>query len=295
MSRQYIRQVGAPLVISVALALGACRARDNRGDTALATDTALNRDLELAGRDTSAQPALRDVPNNTAAAPTTGTSRTGATRSTTTSGNRGTTTRTPTNTSTATRTTPSGNTVTSGGTRESTTGLIPAGATINLRSGSRICTNTNKVGDRFTATVTDAVTGSNGAVIPAGATAVVEVVGLKKSENANDPITMTFRVASININGRSYPVTSEVTYAQVERVRASTKSNDAKKVIGGAVVGAAIGQILGKDTKSTVIGAATGAAAGTAVAMGTADYNGCIPDGGRISIKLNEAARVTAD
>lgn len=281
MTTKYIRQFGAPLALSVALALGACRNDDAGSDTALATDTALNRDLELAGRDTSATPALRDVPA------TTGGNRPAATTPRTTTP-RTTTPSTP-------RTTPSGNTVSRGGTTEGSTGVIAAGTTINLRSGQRVCTNTNKVGDKFTATVTDAVTGSNGAVIPAGATAVVEVVGLKKSENTNDPIVMTFRVASIQINGKNYPVTSEVTFAQVDRERSSSKSNDAKKVIGGAVVGAAIGQILGKDTKSTVIGAATGAAAGTAVAMGTADYNGCIPAGGRIAIKLNESARVTAE
>jgi len=287
MTTKYIRQFGAPLALTLALALGACRNDDAGSDTALATDTALNRDLELAGRDSTAQPQLQDVPSKSGT-----TSRPSTSRPSTS----GSTSRASTSTSRpSTSTTASGNTVTSGTSRESATGVIPAGATINLRSGSRVCTNTNKVGDRFTATVTDAVTGSNGAVIPAGATAVVEVVGLKKSENVNDPITMTFRVASININGKNYPVTSEVTYAQVERERASTKTNDAKKVIGGAVVGAAIGQILGKDTKSTVIGAATGAAAGTAVAMGTADYNGCIPSGGRIAIKLNESARVTAD
>jgi len=49
-------------------------------------------------------------------------------------------------------------------------------------SGSRICTNTNHVGDRFNATVTQAVVGSNGAVIPAGATASVEVTALKRSD-----------------------------------------------------------------------------------------------------------------
>jgi hypothetical protein len=58
------------------------------------------------------------------------------------------------------------------------------------------------------------------------------------------------------------------------------------------VVGAILGQVIGKNTKSTVIGAATGAAAGTAVAMGTANYEGCVPNGGNIKIKLTDAATI---
>jgi hypothetical protein len=60
------------------------------------------------------------------------------------------------------------------------------------------------------------------------------------------------------------------------------------------VAGAILGQVLGKDTKSTVIGAATGAAAGTAIAMGTRDHAGFIPVGGIIAIRLNAPARVAA-
>ena len=48
-----------------------------------------------------------------------------------------------------------------------------------------------------------------------------------------------------------------------------------------------LGQVLGKNTKSTVAGAAIGAAAGTAVAMGTADVDAVIPSGGRVTVRLD--------
>src|SRR5207237_9592335 len=77
----------------------------------------------------------------------------------------------------------SGNTVprTSGGTA-ARFGTIPAGATLALASNEKVCTNTFKVGQHFTASVTNAVSGSNGAVIPAGATANGEVTDMKRSE-----------------------------------------------------------------------------------------------------------------
>src|SRR6266478_4922080 len=237
---QYIPRFSASLALSLALFAGACSKKD---DTA-AADSALNKDIQLANRDTSAQPALTDVPAGTAAnpAPSTTTKTTTTTRSTT---------RTPTTTTKkpTTSVTSSGNTVTrnSAGTGAKV-GTIPAGATLNLASGSKVCTNTNHVGDRFSASVTNAVTGSNGAVIPAGATATVEVTDLKRSENANDNVVMGFRVVSVNFRGHS--------------------------------------------TKATVIGGAVGAAAGAGAAAATANYEGCVNSGSRITATLNSSTQV---
>jgi uncharacterized membrane protein len=74
--------------------------------------------------------------------------------------------------------------------------------------------------------------------------------------------------------------------ANIETVRARTTGDQAKKVAAGAAVGAIAGQLLGKKTKSTVVGAAVGAAAGGAVAAGTADWNGCLAQGGRVTVTL---------
>jgi hypothetical protein len=172
--------------------------------------------------------------------------------------------------------------------------MIASGTTLTLASGQKVCTNTNKVGDRFTATLNESVTGTNGAVIPAGATAVIEVTKLKRSENANDNIEMGFAVRSVSFGGNTYNVDADVTSASVDRVRGATKGDDAKKVIGGAVIGAVIGQVIGKDTKGTVIGAATGAAAGTAAAAATANFDGCVNNGGRIVITLTSPLTVKA-
>ena len=46
------------------------------------------------------------------------------------------------------------------------------------------------MGDHVTATLDNAVSGTNGAVIPAGATVNLTVTQLKRSENANDPVVM---------------------------------------------------------------------------------------------------------
>lgn len=278
---QYIPRMKASLLLSLALFAGACAKSDNTA----AADSALNKDIQLANRDTAAQPALTDVPAGTTTNPAPATTTKTTTRTTTT--------RTPTTTTKKPAVTSSGNTVTrtNAGTA-ARVGTIPAGATLNVASGSKICTNTSKVGERFTATVTDPVVGSNGAVIPAGATANVEVTELKRSENANDNVVMGFRIVSVSFGGHTYPVSATTNYAQVSKVKNQPKGKDVQKVIGGAAIGAIAGQILGKSTKATVIGGAVGAAAGAGAAAATANYEGCVNSGGRITATLNSSTQV---
>jgi hypothetical protein len=276
---KYIRLFAAPLALSLALVAGGCSSKDNANDT-LAADTSLNNDLKLANSD-SANPQLNDVAKGTTTTPT-------ATKKTTGGG-------TGSKTTVASKT-PAGNTVTK--TPAGSAGVIrsiPSGSTVTLTSNTKVCTNTHKVGDRFTANVAEQVTGSGGATIPQGAQAVVQITSLKRSENSNDNVEMGFRVISISFGGKTYNVDATTQSAQVDKVRNSSKGNDAKKVAIGAAIGAAAGQVLGKDTKSTVIGAAAGAAAGTGAAIATANYEGCVNPGARIVVRLDNAMTVVAD
>jgi hypothetical protein len=295
---KYIRRLGAPFVMGAALAFSACTVSDSKSDTSLARDTALSRDLALANRDSAAQPQLQDVPATpaaetpapaparTAPAPKPAASRPAARPSR------------PATPAPTTRTTPSGNTETrnapgsAAATGGGAVGTIPSGTDLALRSNSRVCTNTYTVGQTFSATVANSVSGSNGATIPSGATVTLEVTQLKRSENANDKIIMEFAVKSVSFGGRTYPVSGTVANADVERVRNQPKNKDVQKVATGAAIGAIAGQILGKNTKSTIIGAAAGAAGGAATAAATANYEGCVPDGGSIAVNLTAPLQV---
>ena len=296
---KYIRRLGAPFVMGAALAFSACTVSDSKSDTSLARDTALNRDLELANRDSAVQPQLKDVPATPAAeapapAPARTTPKPAATRPATrpsrpaTAAPAAPTTRTTASGNTETRNAP-GTAAASGG---GAVGTIASGSELSLRSNSRVCTNTYTVGQTFSATVANAVTGTNGASIPSGATVTLEVTQLKRSENANDKIIMEFAVKSVSFGGKTYPVSGTVANADVERVRNQPKSKDVQKVATGAAIGAIAGQILGKNTKSTIIGAAAGAAGGAATAAATANYEGCVPDGGSIAVNLTAPLQV---
>jgi hypothetical protein len=297
---KYTRGSAALLLVASAL-IGACSSENKKGpdSAALGADSTLNRDLALANHDTTVQPQLKDVPANAPAAPA---PQAKTTRPQTRPSTRPTTnpaTPAPRPSEPATKTTPSGNTVTTNPSGGATTGggavgTIAAGSTLTTHANSRICTNTNAVGDHVTATVENSVSGSNGAMIPAGATVNMTVTQLKRSENANDPVVMEFAVNSVTFGGHTYPIEGTVSSTAVERIRDQPQSKDVQKVAIGAVAGAIAGKILGKSTKGAVIGGAAGAAAGAATAAATANYQGCISSGGTMVVKLTSAATVRA-
>ena len=286
-----------PVALTSALVMGACKKSDS---SQLAQDsTAYARDLQMANHDSAAQPQLNDAPPAPGAAPAAAPAPS-STRSSSAAPTH--TRREPAatagagNASTAPKTTANGNTVVHGKVgSEAAVGTIATGTAIDLTSTDRVCTNTNHVGDKFTATVNQAVTGSNGVTIPSGAKAVIAISQLKQSGKTGDPIQMTFDVTNLTWGDKSYPIDATIDHVDVDKVRNASTTSDAAKVGGGAIVGGIIGQIIGHSTKSTVIGAATGAAAGTAVAMGTAGYDGCVPVGGNIKIHLNAPAQIQSE
>lgn len=291
-----IRRFGAPLALSAALALAACSSADKKPDSALARDTALNKDLAMANRDTTAQPALKDVPATPpAAAPTTPPPAPVKHAAAVTHKEPVKATpkpKAPEPTTTASGNTVTRNTGTTGSSGGGGVGTIASGTSLALRSNARVCTNTYTVGQTFTATTSESTSGTNGATIPAGAIVNLEVTNLKRSENVRDNIVMEFAVKSVSFGGRTYPVSATVADAQIDKIRNEPKSKDVQKVVGGAIVGAIAGRILGGSTKGTVIGAGAGAAAGAGVAAGTANYEGCVADGSTMHITLNSPVQV---
>ncbi|HEV7705983.1 MAG TPA: hypothetical protein VGO46_16920 [Gemmatimonadaceae bacterium] len=283
-----------PVALTSALVMGACKKSDS---AQLAQDsTAYARDLQMANRDSAAQPQLNDAPP-AVSAPAVAPPAPAPAPASAPSRPRGTGTRVPPAAApSAPTTTASGNTVvhsTKGS--EAAVGTVASGTSIDLTSTDRVCTNTNKVGDKFTATVNSAITGSNGVTIPSGAKAVIEVSQLKQSDKTGDPIQMTFDVQTLTWGEKSYPIDATIDHVDVDKVRNASTKSDVAKVGGGAIIGGIIGQIIGHSTKGVVIGAATGAAAGTAVAMGTAGYDGCVPVGGNIKIHLNAPTQIQSE
>jgi hypothetical protein len=169
-----------------------------------------------------------------------------------------------------------------------------AGTSFALETRSPVCT-TNLPGDKIVATLTQPVTGENGAYLPAGTTVVLEVASVTPGETP-EAAQIALRVRSIDINEQPTPAEADVTIASgLERREVPRNANsDRKKVVGGAIAGAVLGQIMGRDTKSTVIGAAAGAAAGTAAAVASRRYDACLPAGGSVRVTTTRQIALSA-
>lgn len=279
--QQYIRPSRTLLALLCATTVAATACGEKKNDSALATDTALGRDLALAARDTAVQPQLKDVPAPVAEptpAPVTPKPRPAAPR--------------PRPTPPPATTTPAPTPAPAPKPAEPVTGTVAAGTTLSFTSNSKVCTNTNQVGDKFNADLAESVPASNGVSIPAGAVGQFEITEAKTAKNSNDQTYLKVRLISVQYGGRTYPVESTLQTASTTRVRGASKGTDAKKVAGGAIIGAIAGQIIGKDTKGTVIGAAAGAAAGTAAAAATADFETCLNGGSSVVVRLDSPATV---
>jgi len=165
---------------------------------------------------------------------------------------------------------------------------IPAGSDFSLVTERRICTNTTSVGDKFNTRFDEDVVGPTGIVIPKGSVATAEVTSVKNESGMKD---IGMRIEAVAVGGRSYSMSSDVTYTEQKKVRGRS-SNKATKIAAGAGVGAVAGQVIGGGPATAAIGAAGGALAGAVLANRTTSYEQCVPDGGHITARLNEPLKV---
>ncbi|WP_434480106.1 glycine zipper 2TM domain-containing protein [Gemmatimonas sp.] len=274
--REYTRSSRTTVMMSslALVALAACGSE--KSDNTLATDSALGRDLALAQQD-SVQPQLQDVPTTPPPAPEPTAAPAPAPRPTPR----------PTRPAPKPAAAPAPAPAPAPKPAAEVSGTVAAGTALSFAASEKVCSNTTSVGEKFTADLSESVNATNGVTIPSGATGTFEVLEAKTAKNSNDNTALRVRLVSVQFGGKTYPVDGTVQTASTERVRSATKGTDAKKVVGGAILGAIAGQAIGKNTKGTVIGAAAGAAAGTAAAAATANYDTCLNTGSSISVTLD--------
>jgi len=168
-----------------------------------------------------------------------------------------------------------------------------AGTSFSISTGTEVCT-TNLPGDKIVATLDHAVTGENGAYLPAGTTVVLEVASVTPGDRP-ESAQISLRVRSIVINDEAISVPATVSVqSDLERRARADGGSDKKKVIGGAIAGAIIGQVIGRDTRGTVIGAAAGTAAGAAAAAATRKYDACLPAGSQVRVTTSQQITLSA-
>jgi hypothetical protein len=173
------------------------------------------------------------------------------------------------------------------------TASAPTGTTAAVTLNQTLSTETNGVGDSFTATLSEAIRdGAGNVVIPAGATVRGRVTQVEKSGRVGETALLKLAFEQVTFGGSSYPLNASVIEAHPQRSTRQSTGEQAAKIGAGAAAGAVLGRVIGRDTRSTIKGAAIGAAAGTAIAMGTSDVDAVLPTGSRMVIRLDAPVEV---
>jgi hypothetical protein len=164
---------------------------------------------------------------------------------------------------------------------------IPAGTKVTVRMGSGINSGTARSGEKFDATLARDLVVNGKTIASAGAPAHGKVTYAKSSGRLHDPGELSLRLTSVEVNGRSVPVSTTAFHA---KGKSHTKSN-LTKIGGGAAAGALIGGLAGGG-KGALIGTAVGAGAGTGVAAATGKQEAVVHSEAVLTFATTAAASV---
>ena len=163
--------------------------------------------------------------------------------------------------------------------------MLPVNTLVAAELNNTLSTSTSRVGDRFTARVTNTIRAQNGeVVIPTDAVINGTITGLDVSEHAGDQALIRLNFESMQFNGRTYPFAAEVvdTEARIEGERRRA----GRGAIAGATAGAVLGAVIsGVELDNILRGAAIGAGAGTVISLGLGDVDATLPAGSDITLR----------
>jgi hypothetical protein len=137
---------------------------------------------------------------------------------------------------------------------------IPAGTMISVRTIDAIDSDTNRIGDRFQASLQEPIEIDGVTVAPKGADVYGRLSEAQEAGHLAGRSQLKLELTGIVIDGRTQPVVT----GEYEVKGSSRTASTAKKSAGGAALGAIIGGIAGGG-KGAAIGAGVGAGAGAGV------------------------------
>jgi len=162
---------------------------------------------------------------------------------------------------------------------------VPAGTRILIRTIDPVDSSKNKAGYRFTASLETNLQANDMVVAPRGTTVYGHLAQASSAGRMKGSSQLTLELTDIVINGNAYPLLTS-TY---EIKGKGEGSKTAKKVIGGAGLGALIGGIAGGGA-GAAIGAAAGAAGGTILAGSKKGEQLVIPSESLLEFRLEQPA-----
>ena len=176
---------------------------------------------------------------------------------------------------------------------------VAGGTRMRVRMNETLSSKTARVGDSFTATVTEPVYSSGGVVVvPVGSTVVGRVSRVTAARRGGNPGSIDANFVSLRLpNGTTRRINGSLTDLQSDDARSDaegTASGDRMKnrklifIGGGGAGGAVLGGAIGGG-KGALIGAILGAGAGLAGERYTKGEEAEVRSGTEFGIYLNQA------
>lgn len=164
---------------------------------------------------------------------------------------------------------------------------VPSGTRILVRTIDAVDSDRNHPGDKFLASLEEALYVDQNLVASKGASVYGRLEEVKESGQLTGKAQLRLSLTGIVIDGQTVPLST----GDYEVAGKSRGSSTAKKVGGGAAIGALIGAIAGGG-KGAAIGAGVGAGAGTAVQVMTKGDQVHVPSETLLEFSLDQPVTV---
>ena len=162
---------------------------------------------------------------------------------------------------------------------------IPAGTRILVRTNDSIDSSNSRVGFRFTGTLETNLQLDNLTVAPRGTPVHGQLVNAASAGRMSGGANLTLELTDIIINGTANPILTNAFEIRSQGQGGST----ARRIVGGAGLGALVGGVAGGG-RGAAIGAAAGGGAGTARAAATGGQQIAIPRESLLEFRLAQPA-----
>jgi hypothetical protein len=163
---------------------------------------------------------------------------------------------------------------------------VPAGTTILVRMLDTVDSSKNSAGSRFTATLETNLVVNGSVVVPKGNTVYGRLAAAKQAGRATGSSELHLELTDIVVGGTAYPVLT----SDYEVKGSGSGKRSAKRLLGGAGLGAVIGGVAGNAGKGAAIGATVGAVG--AVAQKGKSVN--VPSETLLEFRLQQPASLPA-
>lgn len=174
---------------------------------------------------------------------------------------------------------------------------LPAGTQFDITLTTPVDTRTSNVGDRVEGTLVTPLIAEGHTVAEAGAVIRGEIVELTRASRAKseeDRASAKFQFTSLQTVDGEKTISATVTNSEGKMVAKSTSTRDKLMIGGGALAGAIVGKVAGKDTKSTILGAVGGAVLGTGAVLAAKGYELEVPAGSKVSLRVDSPITVVS-